>query len=630
MTVSMADPRDTERISALSPAAAAAPQIFAEQVRRLYANIGIVAGISLANAAILAVLLRNAATPSVVLGWFGFLVISIVWRIWLTRWFHRSAPGAGEMRLWAWRYVLSTGWSGVAWGLAGIVLLPHSSPAHQLVTAFVLGGMAAGAMTAQSSFLPAFIAFSVPTLVPVGVSFALIGGETGYGMAVMFALFLTYLVYAARAQGESLRQSLALGIENRDLVSHLTQESAAAETLNADLRRQIEERRRVEADLREREESLANAQRIAGLGSWEWDLVTNEIRGSAEAYRIFAIDRSVPFITFDHFLGMVLPEDREGLTQAVAEAIQQRTPYSFEHRVNLADGSLRVVHERGEVVFGENDQPVAMRGTSHDVTEQHRIRAELEAARQQAETASLAKSQFLANMSHEFRTPLNAIIGYSEILREDALEAGMQSCVPDIDRINLAGRHLLTLVNEVLDFSKIEAGKSELFLETIDIRTMLDEVVKTVEPMAAKAGNRLGLDCPEDIGTMHADATKVRQVLYNLLSNAAKFTENGEIDLTVARVDDGEDGGAYRGWLVFAVADTGIGMESDRVDSAFNAFDQLDPSTTRKYGGTGLGLAITKHYCELMGGAVSVESEPGKGSRFTVRLPAAVTVGERG
>ena len=199
----------------------------------------------------------------------------------------------------------------------------------------------------------------------------------------------------------------------------------------------------------------------------------------------------------------------------------------------------------------------------------------------------------------------------------------MDRCLPDIDRINRAGRHLLTLINEVLDFSKIEAGKAGLFLETFDVRALADDVISTVEPIMRENGNRLALDCPADIGSMRADATKVRQILFNLLSNAAKFTENGDIGVTVRRLEE-EDGPESGGWLILTVQDTGIGMERDRVEAAFSAFDQLDASTTRKYGGTGLGLAITRHYCELMGGAISVESAPGEGSRFTVRLPLNV------
>lgn len=375
--------------------------------------------------------------------------------------------------------------------------------------------------------------------------------------------------------------------------------------------------------MRDREGSLANAQRIAGLGSWTWDIKANEIRGSEEVYRIFSIDRAIESITFDQFLEMVHPDDRDAVSQAIAKSFKDGTIYSVVHRAILGDGTTRVVHERGEMEYDENGDPAVMTGTAHDISEQHRILKELEAAKVQAEDGSRAKSQFLANMSHEFRTPLNAIIGYSEILKEDAVASGQTDSSTDLDRINAAGRHLLALVNEVLDLSKIEAGRMELFVEQFDVAELIGDLVSTVHPLAAANGNELSVNCAPDLGRMAADATKVRQILYNLLSNAAKFTEQGRIVVGAHRLEEpGVE--KHDGWIVFTVTDNGIGIARDRIESAFRAFDQLDSSTTRKYGGTGLGLAISRHYCEMMGGAISAESEPGRGSVFTVRLPANV------
>jgi signal transduction histidine kinase len=298
-----------------------------------------------------------------------------------------------------------------------------------------------------------------------------------------------------------------------------------------------------------------------------------------------------------------------------------------EHRAIAADGSARILHQRGEGVFDSKGKPVRMSGTSHDITDQHRTREELRAASLRAEEANQAKSRFLANMSHEFRTPLNAIIGYSEILKEDAIEQGQIASVTDLERIKSAGRHLLAMVNEVLDLSKIEAGKTELFIESFDVQDMVEEAVATVRSLVEANNNRLKLHCESPLGRMAADAVRVRQMLYNLLSNAGKFTENGEVRVTVRRISE-RSLPKLDGWIVIAVSDTGIGMRSDRVESAFEAFGQLDPSTTRRHGGTGLGLAITKHYCEIMGGAISVESKPGEGSTFTLRLPTVVTPAE--
>jgi len=237
-------------------------------------------------------------------------------------------------------------------------------------------------------------------------------------------------------------------------------------------------------------------------------------------------------------------------------------------------------------------------------------------SRQLAE-ASQHKSQFLANMSHELRTPLNAIIGVTEMLREDA-EALKQDTEP-LDRVLGAGRHLLALINDILDLSKIEAGRMELQLETFALIPVIQEMAKTIEPMATKNGNRLVIECPEDLSTIHADQIRFRQSLLNLASNANKFTEKGTI--TIAAQQEQENG---RDWVTIAVADTGIGMTAEQMVRLFQEFSQADASTTRKYGGTGLGLAISKRFCQMMGGDITVESEPGRGSTFTIRLPKIV------
>ncbi|MEP7325077.1 MAG: GAF domain-containing protein [Gemmatimonadota bacterium] len=252
---------------------------------------------------------------------------------------------------------------------------------------------------------------------------------------------------------------------------------------------------------------------------------------------------------------------------------------------------------------------VGMMGLYHDISE-------LLETRRAAEAANAAKSGFLASMSHELRTPLNAILGYSEMLQEDAADGGHQEMIPDLQKIQSAGRHLLTLINEVLDLSKIEAGKMDLYLETVDVQTVVEEVATTVRPLVERNGNRLDLQLLGDPGAIRADATRLRQVLLNLLSNATKFTDHGVITLAVEREPDA---------MEFRVSDTGIGMTNEQMGRLFEAFTQAEAATTSKFGGTGLGLALSRKFCQLMGGNVTVSSELGKGSTFTARIP----IGER-
>ncbi len=319
-----------------------------------------------------------------------------------------------------------------------------------------------------------------------------------------------------------------------------------------------------------------------------------------------------------------------GLAEATRQVSQGnldqrvRAVSSFFWRDEITDLSedFNVMTERLRGLYTNLEQQVHER-TKDLVRERNRLDEalrELAITRDQALEASRSKSVFLANMSHELRTPLNAIIGYSEMLHEEATDLGYDDLAPDLQKILAAGKHLLSLINDILDLSKIEAGKMALYLEEFEVATMLRDTVTTIQPLVDQKANILEVRSAPTLGVMRADLTKVRQSLFNLLSNACKFTEGGRITLTAER----ETAAEGMDWLTFQVRDTGIGMTPDQLSKLFQAFTQADASTTRRYGGTGLGLTITRHFCRMMGGDVNVASEQGVGATFTVRLPAWV------
>ncbi|RKZ50897.1 MAG: hybrid sensor histidine kinase/response regulator [Candidatus Parabeggiatoa sp. nov. 3] len=291
------------------------------------------------------------------------------------------------------------------------------------------------------------------------------------------------------------------------------------------------------------------------------------------------------------------------------QSYQRFIEQNRQHKIDLESK----VHERTADLLEANQL------LKQEITERLRIEEALNDAKEVAETANLAKSQFLANMSHELRTPLNAIMGYTEMLKENAEELEhleQDDCIPDLEKVHTAAKHLLGLINGVLDISKIEAGKMELFVERVDLEILINEVVSTIQPLIEKNANTLEIDYPDNEGNIQTDQTKLRQMLLNLLSNATKFTEMGTIRFKIERQvkNDGD-------WIIFSIADEGIGMTEAQLQKLFQPFNQADASTTRRYGGTGLGLAITKHFAEMMGGTLEVKSEFGIGSTFMISLP---------
>ena len=401
-------------------------------------------------------------------------------------------------------------------------------------------------------------------------------------------------------EGKPLR---LVGI-HMDITARKRTETELAE-LSRNLATQVEERTRL---LHEREQRLAETQRIAHLGSWEFDIAAQQLTWSDETFRIAGLEQRETAPTLEEYLASIHPDDINAFQVAVNRAVTEQIPYEIELRHRRPDGSYNITLTRG-LPMVEGGEVVKLVGSVLDIAERKAVELALAQAKQAAEMASISKSAFLANMSHEIRTPLNAIIGLTHLLQKKTVDT---ESADKLVRIHASGKHLLHLINDILDFSKIEAGKMVIVREPMDVRAIPNNVVSILAESASAKGISLHTEINSLPGILSGDPVRITQALLNLAGNAIKFTHSGSVTIRTIKECESETQIKLR----FEVVDTGIGIAAEKLPNLFTAFEQADSSMSKRFGGTGLGLAITHKLAELMGGDAGATSTPGLGSTF--------------
>ena len=584
----------------------------------------------------------RAATPGARWGWLGSASLAMGGGIWAMHFvgmlaFEMGMPVVYGIRLTLLSFVVAVGSTGAAFAW---VTRQGARPRDILLSGPSMGvgvaamhytGMAAMRVPGNLAYDPPIVAVSVLIAVTAATvalwlttrqndvwQKALAASVMGLAVAGMHYTGMAAATFTEEMQGAAMAHPSGVGLGQQNLALYVA--GATFLILFLGMFASALDQQRIGRDLHASEARFRVAAETVGDIIWSTD-AQGEMQGAQASWQRFT-GQSEAQCQGDGWTAAIHPDDLHPTLSAWRSAIQAGQSFNFEHRVLRHDGVYRTCSVRAAAVMGRDGRPLEWVGVHEDVTERREFETALRAARDTAERANEAKSLFLANMSHELRTPLAAIIGYGEMLREEMEDgADPAGLVGDMDKIQGNAHHLLGLINDVLDISKVESGMMEVYAETFEVGALLGEVASALEGLVAKKGNRLVVDVdPNGLGLACTDITKLRQILVNLLGNAAKFTEAGTITLS-GRRDAGQPDS-----LAFSVADTGIGMTGEQVGQLFQRFHQADVSTTRRFGGTGLGLALSKALGAMLGGDLTVESIPDRGSTFTLRLPATYLV----
>ncbi|MBD3670099.1 MAG: PAS domain-containing protein [Gammaproteobacteria bacterium] len=573
----------------------------AEQVRIVYEHIkpGILA--SLVNALLLTYIQFNVVDHLVLFGWLGYLFLVNLVRYVFVNAYQRTSPAVSDSERWKRIFIIGTGFAGSAWGLAAILLMPVGHPLQQVITMLVLAGTVAGATATQSALLASFKAFSLLSLLPLFFHLLYLGGLTHYVLAALTAIFIVFMLGSARRNSENLLTSLNLNYDNQQLLENLAREKQQVEGLNENLKQEIAQRLTAEMSLRRKEVSLEEAQRIAGLGSWEWDLDTDRVSLSVQMRNLFGLNPAVSNYAYRACLQGIVEEDRQKVDDTRRKALASMTSYKVEYRVGRGDGHPIVLEEQGVPRTDHTNQVQGLAAIALDITQRKEM--------------DRIKNDFISVVSHELRTPLTSISGTLGLIK-----GGVTGELNDRtrDMINVAERNAMRLshlVNDILDIDKLEFGGLPLESKPLDLIDIIRDAIEENLAYAEQLGVALTLGEHPDSLVLYGDRERLVQVLTNLLSNAAKYSPGGEsVEVSVNETEH---------WVRVAVRDRGPGIAEAFREQVFNKFCQGDTTDARYQYGTGLGLNIAKVIVERHGGEIGFDSTLGQGTTFWFTLPCA-------